>query len=432
MGHTSRRSWMFGSALAAGGLLAWPRWSIAEAELHDGPLLLTILASGAWDPSFFTDPTGEFEHNRLTTEVAVAHGIRYSPIELAEPMGGMTQSELDTLMSNQGFFEKHGGRMVAINGVKFDTIAHAQGRVQALTGRTTPDYPSLAALMAAAWAPKAPLAFMSYGGDDPTMGVVPLTRFRKPVDLEELAAPHLSAKGNEYAPVQVRTLVDDAVTERSTERAAQASWPHRRRAAAKQLHARDSLRTLEGYTPPATDDLTGLLIEPEAAAIRTMMSCFSEGYCAAGHVTVEGFDSHSDHDLQAPAALARLWAIVDQALSDAATFGVAEKLTIVVTSDFARPRTYSATDGKDHLPTGAYLVLRNSFAQLGSRHIGAMDGEGKPLPIDPVTLELTDAGKVMGAAHVHRKLRELLGMSNHEVCASHFPLDVSDFGLFGV
>ena len=147
-------------------------------------------------------------------------------------------------------------------------------------------------------------------------------------------------------------------------------------------------------------------------------------------LNVGGFDTHSNHDQMQAAALARLTDGVDFLWEHAEARGIADRLVVVVGSDFGRTNYYNDQRGKDHWPIGSYVVTEKNQPWTG-RAVGETDGLHFARRINPATLQRDDAnGIVIHPRHVHKALRRYLGV-DQSADAQRFPINhTEDFGFF--
>ena len=110
--------------------------------------------------------------------------------------------------------------------------------------------------------------------------------------------------------------------------------------------------------------------------------------------------------------------------------GIADRLTLIIGSDFGRSPWYNSDNGKDHWPIGSYVVMEKNAA-WGSRVVGKTDGVHNALKINPTTLQRDDAsGTLIYPKHVHKALRRHLGLED-TASAAGFPFsNVEDFDFF--
>ena len=118
-------------------------------------------------------------------------------------------------------------------------------------------------------------------------------------------------------------------------------------------------------------------------------------------------------------------------MQEAERMGIADKVAVVMGSDFGRTPGYTGGDGKDHWPISSMMMMGPGIP--GNRVIGATDDRHGPLLIDPNTFAVqgspdTSEGTRLGIAHVHRALRDLAGVPDSFKAA--FPLAGEDLPLF--
>jgi uncharacterized protein (DUF1501 family) len=107
--------------------------------------------------------------------------------------------------------------------------------------------------------------------------------------------------------------------------------------------------------------------------------------------------------------------------------GIADRLTVLVASDFGRTPWYNEGNGKDHWPVGSALLMKYG-ASWGDRVIGLTDEGDDALAIDPVTLAQSSGGVVLTPSHVHTALRKIAGIDQHAT-ARKYPFDVASVNL---
>ena len=149
-----RRSFIKGSLAVGTPCIAGLRIPVSFASGYAdyrGKLLVTVQASGGWDPTCFCDPKantpGEpiINHWAENGEVQWAGNLPYAPFA-----------------DNRAFFEKYHDRMLVINGIDMQTNAHDIGNVHNWTGKSEDLYPTLSAIHAAHHAPNASFPCRSY------------------------------------------------------------------------------------------------------------------------------------------------------------------------------------------------------------------------------------------------------------------------------
>ena len=144
-----------------------------------------------------------------------------------------------------------------------------------------------------------------------------------------------------------------------------------------------------------------------------------------------GFDTHGDHDGMHAQALAQLTDGVDFLWEHAEARGVADRLVVVIGSDFGRTNFYNENDGKDHWPIGSYVVMEKN-QHWTDRAVGETDGLHFAHRIDPATLRRDDAnGAIIHPRHVHKALRRYLGIEQSPATQRFRINHTEDFAFFG-
>jgi len=411
----------------------------AAEESYGGPYYILINAGGGWDPRFMFDPILDPEQNRRYTEIGTIGNINFAPIPLpaADPTAEYDPS--DILFSNEQFLQKHGSRLLVINGVDMETNNHDAGSRAIWSGQLQEGYPSIGALLAAEKAGTQPMAYMSAGGFDDTVGLVPLTRVGSADTLRRIAYP------NEVDP----TNVDNTETYHSP-----ATWGRIRQMQDERLSGLKSSSTLPRITQSVGDlqlarlsdsDLQKLSLPDELVSLdgynlrglqnsmqqaQIAVSAFASGIAGAVNLHVGGFDTHGNHDTDQPEQIANLLALIDFVSDEVAAAGLTDQTVILVGSDFARGPFYNGpneNDGKDHWPIGSFLAMGPGIE--GNRVIGGTTNTQRPLAVDPDSLQTVEGdGTVINARHIHHAVRRLAGIENLDV---QFPLPDEALPLFG-
>src|SRR5690606_33850391 len=108
--------------------------------------------------------------------------------------------------------------------------------------------------------------------------------------------------------------------------------------------------SLPGYQ---LSDLQGFMQQSQFA-----VAAFKAKMAVAANLNIGGFDTHGNHDREHVRQLAKLLAGVDFFMQEAEAAGIADQLTIVIGSDFARGPGYNAAHdyaGKDHWPVTSMM-----------------------------------------------------------------------------
>ena len=158
---------------------------------------------------------------------------------------------------------------------------------------------------------------------------------------------------------------------------------------------------------------------------------FKTGVAVAADLWLGGFDTHTYHDPDHEWLLGNLTDSVDYLWEYAEEHGVADRMVVVIGSDFGRTNFYNSVDGKDHWPIGSYIIMEKDQPWTG-RAVGETDGLHFTQRINPRTLRRDDRnGTIIYPKHVHKALRRYLGIENSPD-VQRFPFNnTEDFAFFG-
>ena len=388
-----------------------------------GKFVVTVQAEGAWDVTCFCDPKenqpGELPITNWsrTNETQNVGNIRYAPFA-----------------NNEAFFKKHASKMLVINGVDSQTNAHGIGETVNWSGRTAAGFPTLTALYSAIKAPTLPMSYVSFGGYSRTENLIRSTQLGWSVDqVGELLRPNMSND---------RSIIDDELwsiiktlhaNESRSALSADGMIAGNRRsreAFLSSVLATDPLVEF-GQMLPSRDQLAprgvkGFLKQQAQFAVLA----FKAGVSVAADLNLGSFDSHEDNDSQQAPLLAELTDGIDYLWDAAEEAGIADRLLVIVGSDFSRTPYYNAGEGKDHWPYGSYIIMEKG-ANYTNRMIAGTDEVQDIAKIDPKTLKPSTFGTKILTSHVHDALRDYLGLANAATTAV-FPFNNTEkFNFFG-
>lgn len=406
---------------------------LAQPEPYEGPYFVLVNAGGGWDPVYLCDPKAQGPLNRLYSATATAGNIPYAPTILDAAMLGLDQAQVDSLLTNTAFFEKYASRLLVLNGVDMQTNNHDAGTRATWSGRLAEGFPSLGALVAAARAPESALAYVSAGGYDATEGLIPLTRMTSLDALKKIAFPNKtdpnSAETEQFHSTSTMDRIRKAQSERLQAKLAAARLPREKQAIGELVLARDSDNLLRDLVLPDTPvtlpgyqlyDLQSLMQQAQLA-----VAAFKAKMAVCANLNIGGFDTHGNHDRDQIVQIAKVLKGVDFLMQEAEAAGIADQLTIVIGSDFARGPGYNGDNeyaGKDHWPVTSMMLMGRGIA--GGRVVGATDDAQYGALIDANSLQ-PGGGVKLGPESIHRALRKLAGIDAAEV-AGRFPLAGSD------
>jgi uncharacterized protein (DUF1501 family) len=414
-----RRDWLTMAAATGAATLLPGRGDLRadESGPYEGPLYFCFNAIGGWDTTMLCDPKGTPTLNRTYDAAAIesAGDLRYAP---SEP--------------NRDFFQKYAAELLVLNGMDMASPNHAIGQRYAWTGKKDSKvYPAFGAVAAAHLAPRAPLAFMSFGEYDVTGGLVPVSRIHGHEQLLDVLDPAVveGDPAHRYHDPFAAARIRAAVRERHERQLAEETLP-RRRATREQLRAAqlgaEDLRIMRSYLPeqmPAEIDARGM-----RTAATLAVAAMQAGLCVSANFALPVFDTHDTNDAKQSDGLEVLLRDIDFAIEAATAAGLRDRLTVVVASDFGRTPKYNAHDGKDHWSVGSALVLGPGIR--GGRVIGATNEGLEPMNVDPDSLEPLDpdAGIRLRPEHLHHALRAHAGVT--DAAAMTHPLDQPPIHLF--
>ena len=169
----------------------------------------------------------------------------------------------------------------------------------------------------------------------------------------------------------------------------------------------------------------------EARNLQAFKTFIDEVEDVAADLWLGGFDTHADHDPDHEWLLGNLTDSVDYLWDYAEEHGVADRMVVVIGSDFGRTNFYNAQSGKDHWPIGSFVVMEKNQPWTG-RAVGETDGLHFAQRIHPRTLRRDDrGGTIIYPKHMHKALRRYLGIANTPG-AQRFPFNnTEDFAFFG-
>jgi hypothetical protein len=409
--------------------MPWPRSrAFAQSAPYTGPLFVTIAAEGGWDVTSFCDPKenvlGEREITRWSrtssTRTIAGSPITYAPFAI-----------------NSELFDRFHGDMLVVNGVDAQTNSHDVGVRHNWSGRIPVGYPTFGALAATVLGPNLPLAYLSSGGYRETAGLTPYTIVEDTRSLRDLVHPNWVPWGEvDYHDREGLAIVDRYRGERLAALRARNDLLPRTAAGLDALIAaranRDQLAALEALLPAqpvgGTDkngNWNPLLRQAEIALV-----CYAAGLTVAADLVMWGFDTHQNHDTEQARALTVLVNGISYLWDKAEEMGLADRLVVLVSSDFGRTPHYNDDQGKDHWPIGSAIFMQRG-APWANRVIGVTDGGHNALPINPITLAVDTGatGVRIRPKHIHEAMRRLAGIDSSPECR-RFDLGAEPIDLF--
>ncbi len=434
----NRRAFLKRSAVALTGLGTGFRLPVVEASDHDGKLLVFIQAAGAWDPTSFCDPKmntpGErvINHWAETDETRLAGNVPYAPFA-----------------ANQAFFEKYYDRTLVINGVDAQTNSHTVVVVHNWSGRNSEGYPGTTALMASQ-VPSQPLPYINYGGYAETGGLTRYTRLDNPDLLQSVAYPRGEGDGNDDDPegmtffnadnwASIENYRLDAIGRLASEANLLPGDQQRIGHFQSALASGEALKRFADAIPPQDQleqpvsvNLNGDTYWSQLRRqVQLTVLAFATEASTSADLILGGFDTHSDNDPGQNWLFGNLTDAVDYLWDYAEQNGVADRLFVVIGSDFGRTNFYNSDDGKDHWPIGSFVIMEKNQTWT-NRAVGETDALHFAQKINPTTLARDDnGGTIIYPKHVHKAIRSYLDLDS-TTGAARFPFNnTEDFAFFG-
>ena len=409
-----RRSFVKG--MLALGAASGFRVPLANATDYTGKLFVFVQADGGWDPTSFCDPktntTGEPKINHWADdgEIQEAGNIRYAPFA-----------------NNQAFFDKYYRRMLVINGVDAQTNSHTAGVVHNWSGRISEGYPTTTALLAAHNGQGLAMPYLSFGGFSNTAGVAVYTRLDEPEVIRNIARPNMDRGDRSERPYFSQIDWDSLTRHRDTREARLTAAPNlmprasRNRslyAAALQKDALEGLSTFADMIPgedrlAKREEGNGFRSDLKRQAQLTVLA-FKAGVAVSADLLLGGFDTHDNHDSGHGWLVGNLTDSVTYLWDYAEQQGLADRLVVVMGSDFGRTNKYNSDNGKDHWPIGSFIIMEKNQTWT-NQVVGETDELHFAKKINPTTLELdATSGTHIYPRHIHKALRKYLGIENSE------------------
>ena len=431
-----KRRTLLKSLVATAGLTAAGfRLPLAHAGDYRGKLFVFVQADGGWDPTSFCDPKANtpdepvINHWAEHDEIRQAGNVPYAPFA-----------------RNEAFFEKYYRRMLVINGVDAQTNSHTVGIVHNWSGRNSEGYPSMSALLASHYGADVPVAYLSFGGYSETGGVGRYTRINNADLLRDIARPaevahdpasRYISEAN-WAALRGRQAAD--ATRFTSEPGLLPGEIRRRELYRSALASSEGLKAYADAIPP--EESLEQVVHHKTSSGNTLYSqlrrqaqltilAFKAGVAVSADLWEGGFDTHATHDPDHEWLLGDLTDSVDYLWDYAEGHGVADRMVVVLGSDFGRTNFYNSQQGKDHWPIGSFVIMEKNQPWT-NRVVGETDGLHFAQRINPGTLERDDTnGTIIYPKHVHKALRRYLGIENSPG-SQRFPFNsTEDFAFFG-
>lgn len=416
-----------------GGVSAGFRLPLANADSHTGKLFMFVQADGGWDPTCFCDPKVN-----TTGQPVITHWSEYDDVRQA---GNIPYAPF---AANERFFEKYYERMLVINGVDAQTNSHTVGITHNWSGRNSEGYPSMTALLAAEYGGGMAAPYLSFGGFSRTGGVVRYTRLDDPDLLRNIAEPDRNTWDHPYLHEgdwqALRAYANDNAARLLTAPGLMPSAVYRRalyrdvidddglKDLAEAFLSADELESgVDSGTIPGSPNTFSSDLKRQA---QIALLAFETGAAVSADLFLGGFDTHSWHDPDFGWLIGNLTDSVDFLWDYAESRGLADRLVVVIGSDFARTNFYNSQDGKDHWPIGSFVIMEKNQSWT-NRVVGETDDLQFARKINPTTLEWDESsGTIIYPKHVHKALRKYLGLGSSPGAVLYPFNNTEDFAFF--
>ena len=417
-------------AAAAGELaMSAPKALFAQSGFG-GKLLFCLQLEGGLDVTSYCDPKTNTANERPintwanSQEIQIAGNIPYAPFA-----------------NNSVLFEKHFQNMLVINGVDAQTNAHSVGILHNWSGRNADGYPSLTALYAASNAPELPMAYLNFGGFGATSNIIRSSRISDIQQIDNLLSPNQDQnesyarlhRPNDFNRVQALRL--QKARERAAEAGLLAGSKSNRDIFVQALEQANDLSVFADVIPAEE------ALQPEREIDQSFPSTLHQqmqisllamqaGVTVAADLFQTGFDTHANHDYVHTGLLDTANDAIDYFWTYAEQLGLADRIVLVVGSDFSRTPYYNSGAGKDHWPIGSYIVMERNTGYT-NRVFGETDGGHNAYALNLETGKQDNFGGTrLHPKHIHLALRKYLGIHDNDI-TSAFPFNnTEDFDLF--
>lgn len=414
----SRRDFFKMTSLA-GLSLCLPAIPSLKAAAYEGPYWIMINANGGWDPTSLCDPKGRASEDEeepvnryFNYEIGSVGPFRYAPFA-----------------GHKEFFEKYASQLLVINGIDVGTNSHDTGRRHTWSGKSEGAYPALGAVIAGAYAPEKPMSFLSNGGYDHTANLVAPSRSANQDNLERLSQynrPRINDERYQYHLDETETLMDQMLAERSQNELKKTTLPSERtkRSTLFMASTQDSdINLVKNYLP--AEDISTNAVYQQA---KLGLAAYKANLSISMTVNRGGFDTHGNHDASHVPRLSEILTGIDHIMQEAERMEIADKVVIVVGSDFGRTPSYNANNGKDHWPITSMMLMGNGIP--GNRVVGKTTNKHEAIPLNVETFEPDEVnGQSLTPADVHFYLRKLAGVEA-ATANQQFPIAESGFPDF--
>jgi len=392
--------------------------------------LVTVSATGGWDPTSLIDPKGDAlrsdglgpVNNFAAAEIKSAGNIIYAPYS-----NQIEAPAIESAGHMDNFFNKHYQRLLVVNGIDTQTNSHDTGKRFVWSGKLEEGYPSVGALAAAPYADQ-PMAFITNGGYDFTASLVAPVRTSGTRTFNQLAFPN-SQYPDDPQRQQQNFFSDSSYTRIQQARAARLArlqsaetLPRR----ARQMEVLQTSRNSNVDLSQLLQFLPGDLSDGLKGQAEIAVAAFRSGSAVSANLSLSGFDTHGNHDREQTESLTELLEGVDRLWDLIEANGMQDQVTVLIGSDFGRTPFYNNGAGKDHWNVTSVMAM--GAGVTGNRVIGQTNENFNARRINASNLEPDSNGIVITPRHIHRALRDFIGVPTD--LDNRFPIAVESLPIF--
>jgi len=455
----------FLKSFSAAGLVAGTpiaQKAMAAAD-YEGPIYITLQARGGWDVTSLCDPKTSYVH---TNRDGSTEDILVNRWSEDQEIGVIDGSEIQyaPFGENAKLFTNHADKMMVLNGIDMQTNSHQAGTINTWSGRFSEGLPTFTALVAQAYGQGLPMAFVSNGGYAATSGIIsPTLLAGNSRRLRDLASPNKVSSSsltdtrqfisksnldmvNQFKQQRLDRLLarnglpftQSVLTQFST---AQSDQNDLQFLQEKMLHGRDENgNDIDGEVTADNYNDTLNYNNRFLDQIELTLSAGAANLMVSADLSTGGFDTHGNHDARHSGALRTLTDGVDFLWQKAEALGIADRIRLVIGSEFSRTPRYNDGNGKDHWPVNSMVFMQKpggtatSGREIQYGKVFGKSSEGhralqlNPADLSPIAYGEEDQDNPMPTLqpkHVHRVLRRWAGIEN-DPFSDLFDLDADD------
>ena len=424
---------------------------------YEGPIYITLQASGGWDVTSLCDPKTSYmqTNNDGSTEKIIVNNWGET-----KEIGTIADSEITyaPFAENEKLFTNHAEKMMILNGIDMQTNSHMAGTINTWSGRFSEGLPTFTALVAQAYGQGLPMAFVTNGGYAATSGIIsPTLLAGKSGTLRNLANPNkvYSTNANntqKFIAQKELDVINQFKKDRLNRLLARNGLPFTQKSLNQFATSQSDQNELQ-FLEDQLNDTTGVTVASHELEtgynnsfldqIDLTLAAGAANLMVSADLRTSGFDTHGNHDNSHANALKRLTDGVDFLWKKAESLGIADRIRLVIGSEFSRTPKYNAGNGKDHWPVNSMIFMQKpgGAATTGKnikfgKVFGASSQGHRALQLNPTDLspiaygaeDANDPKPTLQPKHVHKVLRRWAGIEE-DPFSEVFDLDADDLDI---